>query len=157
MRVSRKTSQVMETFMEYLHGCNRRITPERISILEVISKQNKVFTIEDLRERMSKEAFPVSVATLYNTVGLLLDAGLLKSLRLPYVASTFYRINIGDTSHVYMICEQCGAVSENYSKELSKFINQYDFPKFSPRSFTLSLSGICHKCRKLNEENEPTI
>ncbi len=154
MRVSRKTTQVLETFMEYLHGCNKRITPERISILEVISKQNKVFTIEDLRERMSREAFPVAVATLYNTVQLLLDAGLLKPLRLPDMAATLYRINIGDTSHVYLICEQCGTVTENNAKDLSRFINKYDFPKFSPRSFTLSISGICQKCRKQNEGNK---
>lgn len=154
MRVSRKTTQVLEAFMEYLHGCNKRITPERISILEVISKQNKVFTIEDLRERMAKEAFPVALATLYNTVELLIDAGLLKPLRLLDMSATLYRINMGDMSHIYMICQQCGSIEENNAKELSRCINGYDFPKFSPHSFTLSISGVCHKCRKLNTANE---
>ncbi len=154
MRVSRKTTQVLETFMEYLHGCNKRITPERISILEVISKQNKVFTIEDLRERMAKEAFPVAIATLYNTVELLIDAGLLKPLRLPDMAATLYRINSGEMSHIYMVCQQCGAIEENNAKELSRYIKSYDFPKFSPHSFTLSISGVCHKCRKLDSGSE---
>lgn len=154
MRVSRTTTKVLEAFMEYLRECHKRITPERISILEVISKQNKVFTIEDLRERMSKEAFPVAVATLYNTVELLLDAGLLQPLRLPDMPSTLYRINTGEKSHVYMICEQCGSVRENKEKELTRYINKYDFSEFEPRSFSLSISGICRKCRKINEGNK---
>lgn len=154
MRVSRMTTKVLEAFMEYLRERHKRITPERISILEVISKQNKVFTIEDLRERMSKEAFPVAVATLYNTVELLLDAGLLQPLRLPDMPSTLYRINAGEKSHVYMICEQCGSVRENKEKELTRYINKYDFSEFEPRSFSLSISGICRKCRKINEENK---
>lgn len=156
MTISKKTTQVLKTFMEYLHECNKRITPERISILEVISKQNKVFTIEDLRDRMSKEAFPVAVATLYNTVELLIDAGLLKSLRLPDSSATLYMINTGDRSHVFLICEQCGTVIENNSKDLSRYVNKYDFPKFAPKSFTLSVSGICQKCRKVNENNKPS-
>ena len=156
MSVSKKTTQALKTFMEYLHECNKRITPERISILEVISKQNKVFTIEDLRDRMSKEAFPVAVATLYNTVELLIDAGLLRSLRLPDSSATLYRINIGEASHIFLICEQCGTVIENSARELSRFINKYDFPKFAPRSFTLSVSGVCQRCRKINENNKPS-
>lgn len=156
MSVSKKTTHALKTFMEYLHECNKRITPERISILEVISKQNKVFTIEDLRDRMSKEAFPVAVATLYNTVELLIDAGLLRSLRLPDSSATLYRINIGEASHIFLICEQCGTVIENSARELSRFINKYDFPKFAPRSFTLSVSGVCQRCRKINENNKPS-
>lgn len=155
MSISKRTTQVLETFMEYLHECNKRITPERISILEVISKQSKVFTIEDLRDKMSKEAFPVAVATLYNTVELLLDAGLLRSLKLPDSSATLYRINVGEMSHIFLICEQCGTVIENSAKELSRFIKKYDFPRFAPRSFTLNVSGICQKCRKINEDNKP--
>lgn len=154
MRNSKKTTYVLETFIEYLHECNRRITPERISILEVISKQSKVFSIEDLHDKMSKEAFPVAVATIYNTVELLMDAGLVKSIKLPESSATLYTISAGEMSHIFLICEQCGAVTENKAKELSSFVNKYDFPKFSSKSFTLNVYGICQKCRKLNENNK---
>lgn len=154
MNTTKKTSAVLDAFVNYLHGSNKRITPERLSILEVIARQNKAFTIEDLREKMQKEAFAVSVATLYNTVELLQAAKLLKCVRLPYSVSTLYRIDFNDMPRVYLLCEECGRIKEATAKELNRYIGKYVFPRFQQSSFTLSISGICAKCMKLRNNNQ---
>ena len=151
MAIPKKTPQLQEAFVEYLRECGKRVTPERLAILEVMESQEGIFCIDDLRERMIKQAFPVSVATLYNTVELLVEAGMAKCIRIPDSPTAYYRLNSAEAQHVYLICSQCGSIKEASAKNLTRFIRQYDFPRFSPQSFTLSIQGICSKCRKLNE------
>lgn len=148
MTANKKTSQVLSAFIDYLHGCKRRITPERLSILEVIATQTCLFTVDDLRASMEKEMFPVSLATLYNTIELLLQAGFLKSIRPAHRNATLYRIDTADTTHVYLICKHCGAIKECAPKEPHPIYPQIRFPHFLPGYFDLCVYGLCRKCKK---------
>lgn len=151
MAIAKKTPTLHDTFVDYLRECGKRVTPERLAILEVMEGLEGIFCIDDLRECMVKQAFPVSIATLYNTVELLVEAGMAKCIRIPDSPTAYYRLNSAEAQHVYLICSQCGTIKETSAKNLTRFIRQYDFPRFAPRSFTLSIQGICSKCRKLNE------
>lgn len=151
MAIAKKTTLLKDAFVDYLHECGKRVTPERLAILEVMEALDGVLCIDDLRECMVKQAFPVSTATLYNTVELLVEAGMAKCIRIADSPTAYYRLNSAETPHVYLICSQCGSIKETSAKNLTRFIRQYDFPRFSPQSFTLSIQGICGKCRKLNE------
>lgn len=67
---------VMNILTDYLQARKLRKTPERFAILEGIYSIEGHFGIDKLFNRMNSSKYRVSRATLYNTMELLLDCGL---------------------------------------------------------------------------------
>lgn len=67
---------VRKLFTDYLQEKQLRKTPERYAILKEIYSIKGHFGIEMLYNRMKDNKYRVSRATLYNTIDLLLDCGL---------------------------------------------------------------------------------
>jgi Fur family transcriptional regulator, ferric uptake regulator len=68
---------VKRIFIEYLSQHGHRKTPERFSILREIYATEGHFDVETLYIRMKNNRYRVSRATLYNTVELLQNCGLI--------------------------------------------------------------------------------
>jgi Fur family ferric uptake transcriptional regulator len=65
-------------FSKYLKSKGLSHTPERFAILSEIYLSDAHFDLQSLGERLKKKRFLVSRATLYNTIELLLDCGLVR-------------------------------------------------------------------------------
>ena len=76
---------IKEVFTEYLKKKEHRKTPERYAILEHIYQHEGHFDAELLYNAMQKE-YRVSLATIYNTLDLLLDCSLI--VKHPFVGQT---------------------------------------------------------------------
>ena len=67
---------VKKIFTDYLQRHKLRKTPERFAIIKEIYSIDGHFDIDALYNRMKDNKYRVSRATLYNTMELLLDSGL---------------------------------------------------------------------------------
>lgn len=69
---------VKEVLKQYLIEKKYRNTPERYTILEEIYNMDRHFNVDDLYLLMLNKKYHVSKATIYNTIEIFLDAGLIR-------------------------------------------------------------------------------
>ena len=130
----------------YLEMNNHRKTPERYTILKAIYSMDGHFTLEELNEKLANEfIFPVSRATLYNTLNLFLELRLV--IRHRFQGVTKYEACYDNHSHCHQICTMCGRVIEVRSPEIIMAVENMHLKRFRKDGFTLYVYGVCSTCQ----------
>ncbi len=143
-----------ETLTSYLKAKRLRKTPERYAILDRVFDMAEHFHIETLRKIMEADSFHVSRATLYNTMQLLVEAGLVRKHQFENQPAQYERV-IGQQTgnHHHLICRRCGKVKEVKDPELAKTLESRRYRTFHTEFFALYVYGICSTCmRKMRKE-----
>ncbi len=141
--VFRSVKRILDNFLEMN---NHRKTPERYTILKAIYSTEGHFTLEELNDKLQNEfKFPVSRATLYNTLNLFLELRLVTRHR--FQGTTKYEACYHNDSHCHQICTICGKVTEVESPEIQIAVNNMRLKRFRKDGFTLYIYGVCSSCQ----------
>jgi Fur family ferric uptake transcriptional regulator len=136
---------VKEIFTDYLKKNQHRKTPERYAILEHINSYDGHFNADILYNLMKKD-YRVSLATIYNTLDLLVSCKLIVKHQLGGQFAQYEKA-FGNNTHNHLICTNCGKVKEFSDKQLRVSIQNRKFVHFYPTHYSLYLYGLCHKCK----------
>jgi Fur family ferric uptake transcriptional regulator len=138
--------KIKETFTEFLRKNKQRKTPERYAILERIYKHDGHFNAEWLYKEMQNE-YRVSLATVYNTLELLLNSNLIIKHQFGQQEAQYEKA-FADKIHHHLVCTDCGKVREFSDKRIRTTIQTRRFAYFEVSNYSLYVYGICSKCKQ---------
>jgi Fur family ferric uptake transcriptional regulator len=125
-----------------------RSTPERFKILDAVLQSEGHFDVESLYYRMISNGVKVSKATVYNTLELLRECGLVSKYRFAESTSRYEKA-FGRPQHHHMICLTCGDILEFTSDRIERIQEEVaEDQGFKIQSTTIQVFGTCSKCTK---------
>ncbi|MAG37574.1 MAG: transcriptional repressor [Dehalococcoidia bacterium] len=124
----------------------RRMTRQRSLLLEVMEGAEGHLDADELY-RLARQHDPrLSLSTVYRTLLVLKDHGLIEELHLSE-EHHHYEIK-GTSEHYHVVCRRCGAVEE-FTSELTAQLRA-DLLKrtgFHVETMDIDISGLCARCR----------
>lgn len=110
-------------FRRHLKEQNLKYTPERADILNAILEADDVFEADSLMQRMQEQGQRVSKATVYRTLKLLQEAGIINQALFD-AKQSHYQLVYGRQPSDYMVCVQTGKYIRISSDELIEIRNR---------------------------------
>ena len=139
-----------DKFMDFLAQKNLRITSQRQVIIDTVFSTDKHFTAEELLEWSRAKDRSVSRATVYRTLPLLTESGLVQEMDFGKDYK-FYDPNYADhPNHNHIICQDCERIVEFESDKIDKLENEISHKLgFAVKSQRLQITASCQELKKL--------
>jgi len=138
----------VEQLSGYLAGQGLRSTSQRDAILKTFVEAGQHLSADELYARVKKMHPGIGYATIYRTLKLLAEAGLVEERRFED-GLTRFEYKSTDAHHDHMICTRCGAIIEFENDRIEAL--QHDVARkkgFRVRSHKLELYGLCAACHQ---------
>ena len=142
------TAEERTLFAEFLQRKGLKTTRERTALLDEIFSAHRHFDADDLVARMREKGKKISRATVYRTLELLHECGLVGRVRLNEEKYRYERLHKGE-HHDHLMCTSCRKVIEFNEPRIEKL--QDDVCKrygFVATSHSHQIWGLCANCRK---------
>ncbi|MDZ4122242.1 MAG: Fur family transcriptional regulator [Candidatus Cloacimonadaceae bacterium] len=138
----------VKCFSDFLSSKELKLTKPRRAILDAVFELHEHFDAEQLYERLKGITKDVSRATIYRTLPLLLEAGLIQQSGRNASRDVYEHI-YGHPRHIHWVCEKCNTVMETDLEELLPSINKSARRmKFAIEDLMINIRGICWKCNE---------
>lgn len=124
------------------------VTPQRVAIYRALLDSEDHPTPEMLYRTVSREMPSLSLATIYKTLDVLAEVGLVRSVA---VDSDRRRYDANDDAHHHLVCTSCGCIRDYYSDEFDSLLPARRVQGFAPQNISVNISGICEECRTRKE------
>lgn len=137
-----------QKFEEFLKSKEFKYTSERKLILNATLSFHNHFDVEELFERLRKQGNNVSRATIYRTIPLLIQSGLITET-LHCQDKTSYENIFNKKHHDHLVCVKCGKTIEFFDERIEKLQEEVCRQhNFVPTEHRLGIKGYCEDCYK---------
>ncbi len=140
--------EVDRVFQEFLKSKGLKFTPERQAILNHVFECQRHFEAEDLLIDMRKNNKRVSKATIYRTLVLLVNSGILREVIFGEKHAHYEHV-YGHEHHEHLVCLGCGKIIEFSDERIESFQEEVCIEnKFKAESHKFQIMGYCENCEK---------
>jgi Fur family transcriptional regulator, ferric uptake regulator len=138
-----------QRFRDFLARRNLRLTAQRRTIIETAFSTDQHFTAEQLLEWSRQRDKSVSRATVYRTLPLLTESGLVREMDFGK-EHRFYDPNYAEhPRHNHIVCEDCQKIVEFENEQLERLVDEASHRLgFSVGSHRLHITAHCNELRQ---------
>jgi Fur family transcriptional regulator, ferric uptake regulator len=134
-----------QTWDDTLRAGGYRVTPQRQLVLEAVTKLEHA-TPEEIFADVRQTARGVNVSTVYRTLELLEQIGLVTHTHLGHGAPRYHLA--ADAQHVHLVCQQCERVTQVDPAAVRSLVSSLDTEQgFETDVGHLTVFGTCAECR----------
>lgn len=128
-----------------LQEAGYRLTPQRLALVSLLAKDDSHPSADQIFARLREEHPTVSLATVYNTLDMLVELGEALTLDLNE-GCTRYDVR-RPAAHPHVVCRKCGRVADLEIAGLAGFVEEAraasTFGDLQPRIY---FDGLCPGC-----------
>lgn len=148
MAVCEKTG-AKQKFMKFLGARKLRITSQRQTIIDTVFSTEEHFTADQLLEWSCQRDKSVSRATVYRTLPLLTESGLVREMDFGK-DQKYYDPNYADhPNHNHIICQDCDKIVEFESEKIDQIENEITRRLgFSVKTQRLQITASCEELKR---------
>ena len=129
-----------------LRAVHKRITPQRKLVLDILAEARGHLDAYDIYERGRRRDATLSLSTVYRTLGVLKETGVVRELHLDD-EHHHYELSSED-EHSHLVCLRCGRVVEVDSTGFAEAAKETGQAHgFLVTSAHVELTGWCARCR----------
>ncbi|HEU5357930.1 MAG TPA: Fur family transcriptional regulator [Gemmatimonadales bacterium] len=136
----------LERFRHWLRDHRLPVTRPRESVARAIFAADGHPSADGLARALKAGGAPVGTATLYRTIDLLIESGLVRARDFGEGVRRFEPA-AGADDHGHFVCERCGAVTEFSTERLERMLPlMADEAGFRLERHDVALHGVCRDC-----------
>ena len=129
-----------------LRATGRRVTMPRLLVHRALRASDRHVTAEQLYAELAEQVPSLSAATVYDTLDLLDELGLIRRVSTPRGATTY---DSRTDDHHHMICRVCGRVQDlDAEVDAGPAARSAGAAGFAVSYAQLTLSGLCADCAR---------
>ncbi len=137
--------RTVQAWDERLRAQGYRVTPQRQLVLEAVTRLDHA-TPEEISTEVQQTARGVNISTIYRTLELLEQIGLVTHTHLGHGAPTYHLAAVA--THVHLVCRQCGRITEISPDSVRALVTALDEQQgFETDVGHLTVFGLCSECR----------
>lgn len=141
-------NEITERFDAFIRQRGMRRTAQRDVIVEAAFANDDHFTAEELLDKARRIDPKTSRATLYRTISLLVECGLLREIDLGRDERVYDPNFLESPDHNHLICVDCGKVVEFEDDNAAMLIDCLTRRLgFRPSSKSMRIEACCDKLR----------
>ncbi len=131
-----------------------KLTLPRLVIIQCLLRNKDHLSIAGIYERICDENPGIGMTTVYRTVDLLLELGIVRILILKN-SQPLFELNWPNDHHHHLVCRRCGKVVEFGSCNFKQIAGEIEkVTNFTIEEHTLEAYGLCPKCSDVNHSTE---
>jgi len=125
----------------------RPLTPQRSLLLSTIREAGTHLDAKELYRRASEKDASISLATVYRSLRLFKEQGLIEERHLGQMGCCYEVKRLGE--HQHLVCRGCRRVIEFESPLIRELVAEVQHKNdFCVTRIELYLEGYCHKCKE---------
>lgn len=130
-----------------------KLTPQRRAILDgLVKNEGKHLTVEEIYDEVKIECPEIGLATVYRTVLLLEEMGIIYRLDLEDGCARYELVHENENHrHHHLVCSNCGKVIEVEGDLLETLEDKIESKyKFKIMDHSVKFFGLCDECQSEN-------
>ena len=143
-----ENSDRLAAFLERMKRKGRRLTPQRLAIVQALLAHGGHPTVEQIRQQILPAYPTTSLATVYKTISLLKEEGEILELEFGERGNRYDGIR--PKPHPHMVCTRCGTILDlelaGLDADVARLARETGFEVESHR---FDIFGICPACRNM--------